>query len=121
MRTLLPTSAEYRVPKQLERPSEFEVQAWLYNRLLAAGLDVRGEVRWLDKKTRTSCRFDLVIYKNGEAAEIIEMKWGEVKHKRGVENTRQGIRYRKFGVPVTFIYGQKDATDFYEKRAGING
>jgi hypothetical protein len=31
-----------------------------------------------------------------------------MNHKNGVEATRQGQRYRHFGVPVTFVYGYED-------------
>ena|SRR3990167_843488 len=112
MKRLQATSSEYKVPKQRDRPNEFEVQAYLYSALKVLGHDIRGEVNWADKKTFEHCRFDLVIYEGGVAKEILEIKWGQVNHKNGVENTRQGHRYRKFGIPVTFIYGMEDANNF---------
>lgn len=94
--------------------SEFEVQAWLYAALRSAGRDVRGEVKTMyEPKGRLGraqfCRFDLVEYVNGDAIHIYEVKAAPVKHRAGVQATRQGVRYPQFGVPVTFVYGMDDA------------
>lgn len=98
------------------RETEFEVQAWLYNELLRQGFKVRGEVCVRGKggmpdapKRRFQCRFDLVLYSDEEPFLIVEVKARPVKHKDGVESTRQARRYMAFGIPVTFVYGRRDA------------
>lgn len=116
---LEPTNNKYKIAKPDEDYlSEFEVQAFLYSELKRLGIDVRGEVNFKgekkyyeqNKKSRqTRCRFDLVIFHNCEAIKIIEVKNAPIKHKTSLENTRQGIRYRHFGIPVIFIYGMNDA------------
>ena len=77
-----------QVPYPKRRPSEFEVQARLYNKLRQKGFIVRGEV----KATRS--RLDLVVYdKNKKAICIIETKsW---KKKRKVTPTKQLKKYQK--------------------------
>lgn len=109
MITLNPTAEYFTVPKRDSEPTEFEVQAYLYSTLKQLGINVRGEVSHRCPRTRRSFRFDLVIYQNEEASEIIEVKSAPIKHKRGLEKTRQATRYRWFGLPVTFIYGMEDA------------
>lgn len=116
MKTLQPTSSQFKVPSRDENPTEFEVQAWLFNTLKELGFDVRGEIQWRDKKTRQLFRFDLVIYERGVASDILEIKANPISHKNGVENTRQARRYRSFGIPVTFIYGYHDARAFVTQR-----
>lgn len=102
-----------------EAENEFSVQAELYAMLRASGFRVRGEVRWFDPRTREHCRFDLVLFDAfGEPMEIVEVKARSVVHKDGAENTRQGRRYRRFGVPVTFVYGLDDAKRFISERMG---
>lgn len=119
MQTLEPLASDYTVPKGPDgRETEFEVQAALFSSLRRIGLDVRGEVKWCHtaKKgaRRETCRFDLVIYRDDRPVRIVEVKAAPMKHKDGVENTRQGRRYRRFGVPVTFIYGASDAARFVD-------
>jgi hypothetical protein len=99
-----------------EGHSEFEVQAWLYMQLRNSGRDVRGEVKTLyepkcnrTRKKAQFCRFDLVEYREGVAVHVYEVKANPVKHRAGIEGTRQGQRYNQFGVPVTFVYGQDGA------------
>lgn len=96
--------------------SEFEVQAFLFSELKLAGFDARGEVQvhglFGQRSTKASCRFDIVIFKDKQAIMVLEVKARSVKHKSGVENTRQGKRYPLFGVPVYFIYGMEDAKEF---------
>lgn len=92
--------------------SEFEVQAALFHELRNAGFVVRGEVLWRNPATRRCCRFDLVLYRDGFPFHAIEVKSRPVKHKDGAQNTRQGKRYREFGVPVTFVYGFQDVAAF---------
>lgn len=122
METLSPVDNRFKVP-QLRKGyvTEFEVHASLYSALRANGFDVRGEVKWRDKLTRCSCRFDLVLYRNDLPVEIVEVKAGRVTHRSGLENTRQGRRYRLFGVPVTFVYGAEDAQAFLEAKLRERG
>lgn len=117
MKTLVPITNQYEVPTgPSSRETEFEVQAALFISLKAAGIAVRGEIKWCGRASkdarRETCRFDLVIYELGRAVHIIEVKAAPMQHKDGVEATRQGQRYRRFGVPVTFVYGSDDAAGF---------
>ena len=89
--------------------SEFEVQAHIYSVFKERGFDIRGEVKARLKGTRETCRFDLVIFTDGEPSSIIEVKRRHRKHKHGLEKTRQARRYRQFGVPCYFVYGIDDA------------
>lgn len=115
MKTLEPVSSEYQIPEVIDgHECEFSVQAFLYTDLLEAGFDVRGEVPWRNKKARMSCRFDVVIYEFGRPVWIVEVKARPVSHRTVVEDTRQGRRYRMFGVPVTFVYGPEDAQRFVQ-------
>lgn len=116
--------------KSIEKPragrfSEFEVQATLYTGLLFRSVDVRGEVvkefPRVKGQMREKCRFDLVIFYGERAIRILEVKGDYVKHKNGVENTRQGRRYPQFGVPVTFIYGMNEAKQFLADWDATNG
>lgn len=109
---LEPKATYFKVPVRDQNPTEFEVQAELYSALKARGVDVRGEVPYRSIKPRLSFRFDLVIYKDGEASEIVEVKSAPIKHKNGLEKTRQANRYRWFGIPVVFIYGKEDAVSY---------
>jgi hypothetical protein len=114
-----PVSCERSIPYP-KRHSEFEVQAWLYMALREAGYDARGEVKTFfqpkDKKARKKalfCRFDVVVYdEEQKAISVLEVKADKVKHQNGAEGTRQGQRYRVYGVPVTFIYGMEGAEAF---------
>lgn len=68
--------------------------------------------RGTPRACRARCRFDLLIFNRGELNHIVEVKAKPITHRRGVEATRQGTRYREFGVPVTFVYGLDDADEF---------
>ena len=107
---LEPASASHLIAEP-SMQSEFEVQAWLFCALKQAGFNVRGEVK--QKFTlagkRAVCRFDLVIFKNGVATIILEVKSSPTRHSKGIEGTRQGIRYGHYGVPVLFVYGMEGA------------
>jgi len=99
--------------------SEFEVHAHLLVGLKKLGLDARANVVAPAKFTNTRknvCTFDIVIFSGRKPEEIIEVKNGKVRHKNGVEATRQGHRYRFFGVPVTFVYGMEEANQLIEQR-----
>lgn len=96
--------------------SEFEVHAELYFELKKInGIEVRGEVRSRGshglRKSKTACRFDLVVYKNKKAICIIEVKGGIVNHMTTIEETRQGIKYPTYGVPVLVCYGIEDIAE----------
>lgn len=117
VRTLQPVSSVLSVPRRDAQPTEFEVQAFLYGALRAAGVDCRGELQLSDKATRSLYRFDLVIFSAaGKAVEILEVKAAPIEHRKGLEATRQGRRYRCFGIPVTFIYGMADARSYLALR-----
>ena len=108
---LEPVSTSFTVPLRNGSPTEFEVHAYLYSELKLRGYDIRGEITFTDKATNEHYRFDLVLYKK-HAVEIIEVKAHATKHKDCLENTRQAKKYRRFGIPVVFIYGIDDA-DLY--------
>jgi len=114
MKRLSPTGCTFKVPVRDSTPTEFEVQAYLYSALKAAGLDVRGEITFRNPKTRENYRFDIVIYEYSAPKEIVEVKAMPVRHKNGVENTRQANRYRNFGIPVVFVYGLEDADSYIQ-------
>lgn len=96
--------------------SEFEVHAELYAAIKGGvpGADVRGKVKAYGthglRKTKASCRFDLVVFARDGSPPVcvIEVKGGKVRHKEGIEATRQGQRYVTFGVPVLVCYGFED-------------
>ena len=91
-----------------DRQTEFEVQAYLWSQLRSLGINVRGEVKATFEK-RSVVRFDLVVFKDGVLQGIIEVKSAPIKHKTCWEQTRQGLRYHQFGVPVVIVYGQDQA------------
>ena len=115
--------------------SEFEVQANLFRALTELGLKVRGEltVRGKKKDSRTrrtremvlnpsgrwQCRFDLVIYDGEDPVHIVEIKGRRKTTYAGVpyEQKSQEIRYRQFGLPVTFVYGMEGAREFLVEMA----
>lgn len=116
MKTLPPLSDSLPIPSRDVNPTEFEVQAFIFSELKKSSVDVRGEVSYKDYRTRKFYRFDLVIYKDNMPVEIVEVKANLVKHRNGVENTRQAKKYRQFGVKVTFVYGMSDAAKFITER-----
>lgn len=114
LKTLESTGSEREIGMRYDAPLlEFEVHAYLYSALRAKGVKVRGEVPWIDTKTREYCRFDLVIYDDElKPAQILEIKARPVRHQTAVEDTRQCKRYRCFGIPTTFVYGMEGADTF---------
>lgn len=105
-----------------DAPTEFEVQALLWNELRRLGRNVRGEVkvrfpggklpRYPSGKPKLAyCRFDLAEFDGGRLVGIIEVKAAPMTHKSaaGWNGTRQGARYGMFGVPVLIVYGQQQA------------
>lgn len=93
--------------------TEFEVQAELFCELKKRGYDVRGEVCYRNEEMQ--CRFDLVIFNNKIPRWIIEVKASDIKHRKELEDTRQGRRYRMFGIPSSFIYGRSDFNALFEE------
>lgn len=115
---LEPVSNRYSIAYPTQA-TEFEIQAFLYSALMARGVDVRGEVAHRirrDDQTgrRRACRFDLVVFSDGVATCIIEMKAAPINHRTSVRETRQGRRYVEYGVPVHFVYGMDEARLFLE-------
>jgi hypothetical protein len=94
--------------------TEFEVQAYVWNRLKSLGVNARGEVKTKYKK-RSYVRFDIAIFDGGSLSHIIEIKRSAIKHKTSWEDTRQGQRYNEFGVPVTILYGMEDAIRYLDE------
>jgi len=93
--------------------TEFEVQAYVWNKLRSLGVNARGEVK-TKYKGKAYVRFDIAVFDGGSLSHIIEIKRSVIKHKTSWENTRQGQRYNDFGVPVTILYGMEDAIKFVE-------
>lgn len=91
--------------------TEFEVQAYLWHELRALGLNVRGEVK-LKFSKRQTVRFDLACFQEGRLTAIIEVKRSSVQHKTTWKETRQGLRYLQYGVPVYIVYGMDEADVF---------
>lgn len=115
---LLPSGQALPLPYPTYQ-SEFEVQAWLFSTLRAAGLDVRGEVR-VEIKRRERVRFDLVLFDKNKAPKlVVEVKRQGRRITPAVADTRQGRRYIRFGVPVRFICGPKQAEEFAAELGAI--
>lgn len=97
-------SDRHPIPYPL-KPSEFEVQASLYNALKNAGLDVRGEVKVKGRPeygiNYRGARFDLVVYRDQVPVILIEVK----KSQNAKSNTNQLTRYRKWGYRVMVCAG----------------
>lgn len=121
--TLEPTDSEYaNKVRKPDRPTEFDVHAWLYIQLKDLGYDVNCQVsanlgRAIPKGRRGQCWFDIAVFQGEKLVEIIEVKAAQVTHKDGVDVTRQCIRYRKFGVPLTYVYGMQDAIELVRQRS----
>jgi hypothetical protein len=86
----------------MQRRTEFELQAWLYNRLKLDGFDVRGEIRGRTDAGRNA-RFDLIVSVGDRVIAIIEVKDNPGSR---LEKTRQGRRYRTFGVPLFLFFNE---------------
>ena len=94
------------------KPSDFDVQAFVWCELRSRGYTVRGEVSSsfvteVNGKKR-GARFDLVVYKEETAILIIEIK-GVKTVENPFTNTIQGTKYPTYGVPVWIVYGQAGA------------
>ncbi len=97
-----------------DRPTEFEVQAYLWNGLRALGINARGEVKTIFSG-RACVRFDVAIFDDGALVGILEIKAAPINHKTTWEDTRQGDRYSQFGVPVRLICGMDEAVNVLDK------
>jgi hypothetical protein len=127
MRTFEPTCDRRTIPYP-ETETEFEIQAFIYSELRAMGVDVRGElvttfydgseIGCRSQKCRTVCRFDLVVFADRKPVHIIEVK--RERKKVIKECGRQCGRYRRYGVPVTFVSGMDQSrtivSQFYASR-----
>jgi hypothetical protein len=99
-------------------PTEFEVQAYLYEQLRSLRHNVRGEI-----KTKCgTCRFDLVVVEDGRPVRLIEVKKGQPpinlkKVVRAVKHSRrkQIARYEQFGLPVDSVCGLAEAKQYVEQ------
>lgn len=100
--------------KEPTSPTEFEVQAYVWNELRKRGVNARGEVKARFAR-RSTVRFDIAIFKEGKLSQIVEIKKSKMNHKTTWEDTRQGNRYNQFGVPVTILYGMDQAEEFVAK------
>lgn len=110
MRKLDPTCQKHTITKPV-KPSEFDIQAYIYAELKAIGVDIRGEV--IHRAQGRQCRFDLVIFSGNTAKAIIEVK---TEGSNSVQvNGRQCTRYREYGVPVYYIHGMHQAGVFIER------
>ena len=83
-----------------------EVQAEIYRQAKNRGWDVRLEVAcgvdhtWVGARRTKSCRFDVVLMKDGQMAAIVECKRGN-DSSLWAGSRRRG-RYAAHGVPVLF-------------------
>lgn len=114
--TLPPEERAAYIPCDGTPPSEFEVQAFIYEQLKQIGYTVRGEV-----KTKCgTCIFDIVVYADRRPVRVIEVK----KSKKFGSLSRQGKRhfsrlraeqvrrYESFGVPVDLVCTLHDAREY---------
>lgn len=109
-----PTSSAHAIVYP-DGESEFEVHARIYLELLQRGFDVRGEVPFTFPDGRR-CRLDLVVFDQGKATHIIEVKAGRKQFdQHSHKHTRQPTRYRLLGVPVTFVYGHLGADELLKE------
>lgn len=98
----------WKMVKEPEQDSEFEVQAFLWNGLRELGVNARGEVS-VPYAKRQKVRFDIAVFESGVLMGIIEVKARPVNHRTNWEDTRQGRRYTTFGVPIRIVYGMDQA------------
>ncbi len=99
----------FREIKYGKRPTEFEIQAYLYTELRRLGYDARGEVTTKDG----DCRFDIVVFANKrKPARIIEVKSCRKKYR-----SRQLDQYRAYGIKVISICGMEQAQALIERAA----
>lgn len=101
--------------KNNNKPTEFELQASLYNNIKSRWIEVRGEFtdysiweRFGYKKWFQTCRFDILIFKDWVSCAIIEVKkpWREIK-----EYGRQYIKYKSYWMPLIYCNSFDDIED----------
>lgn len=111
-----PKSSEYNdlapYPRQT---TEFEIQAWLFMKLLDVGFDVRGETA-VRLPSGKRCYFDLLVFDEDKRLKyIIEIKTFRAMGKRGTHEQNQSDNYCRFGVPVLYVYGMEGAFELRDK------
>lgn len=89
-------------------PTEFEIQAVIWQGLRDLGINARGEVKAVFCD-RAVVRFDLAVFIAGRLVGIVEVKAGSVRRAEAWERTRQGDRYSQYGVPVRIVFGMDEA------------
>ena len=106
--------------KYPEYYTEFEIQAYVYRKLLGKGYKIRGNVplgRKGERPTENAMYFDLVLYdKNLNPIEIIETKDSK-KHKK--TGTKQYKKYSSLGIKLTYLCGIKEAREFVKSKKNI--
>jgi hypothetical protein len=103
--SLEPHKTDYEM-RYSGRPSEFEIQAYLYCELRRFGYDARGEVSTKDG----DCRFDVVVFVGRKPRRIIE-----VKKSRKQYRSKQIEYYRSYGVKVVSVCGMEQAKELIRK------
>jgi len=83
-----------------ERKSEFELQAELFFALKEAGFYVRGEVSALNQGKKSI--FDLVVFVDGKAEIIIEVKNTPHLALLCGKQTKQAQKYKTYGLAVIY-------------------
>ena len=94
---------------QIKHPtkvSEFEIHARLYAGIKLCGFHVRGDVPAKGSRKR----LDLVIFENGLAIRIIEVKTKGCADKGPAR--RQAALYANYGIPIDFVWGNTEAKDY---------
>jgi hypothetical protein len=103
------------------KPTEFEIQAYVYRHLREMGYMARGEVRC---KGSGAARVDLAVFggsgKQRRLLLIVEIKRPDVLPRKARWQVREQLAlYRRFGVPVCLVCGLDAAKRFLaEVRAG---
>lgn len=111
MKRFNPVSSDNKIKKSKVWDREFHIHAMTYVALKNNGYEVFGEavVRGINYGSQfdknACCTFDLVVFLKDELLAIIEVKDSP---NHNLEETRQGRRYRSFGVPVYLIWDEAD-------------
>lgn len=91
---------EFPIIDYPKKYSEFEYHAKLFFALKGLGYDVRGEVSSKFKGRKSV--FDLVVFNQGGAAVIIEVKNSPHEALVNGKKTRQSEKYKEYGIPLLF-------------------
>ena len=117
LHTFKPTASIYQIEME-DSPTEFEIQAFIYWSLKSKGVSVRGEIKvsCADAASNTTgtCRFDILIFNENRLSRIVEVKKNPFRDLAQIRIGRQCRRYRRFGVPVTYVFGMESARKFVE-------